>query len=113
MKLSERYPALASRDFSIFWIGQFISLIGTWMQNTTQPYLAYRLTGSSLDLGIIGQETTGAEIKLNGETYVTRTALQGLVVQEMAPASMARRASATVGLLIQSRVGVSAATRWK
>lgn len=58
MKLSERFPALASRDFFIFWVGQFISLIGTWMQNTTQPYLAYRLTGSSLDLGIIGFSAT-------------------------------------------------------
>ncbi len=49
-----RYPALASRDFTIFWVGQFISLIGTWMQNTTQPYLAYRLSGQPFDLGLIG-----------------------------------------------------------
>jgi MFS family permease len=52
--IATRYPALASRDFSIFWVGQFISLIGTWMQNTTQPYLAYRLTGRPFDLGLIG-----------------------------------------------------------
>jgi MFS family permease len=58
MKLSERFPALASRDFLIFWIGQFISLTGTWMQNTTQPYLAYRLTGSSFDLGLVGFSAT-------------------------------------------------------
>ena len=49
-----RYPALASRDFVIFWVGQFISLIGTWMQSVTQPYLAYRLSGSAFDLGLIG-----------------------------------------------------------
>ncbi|MDI6769187.1 MAG: MFS transporter [Anaerolineales bacterium] len=55
---SGRFPALASRDFSIFWVGQFISLIGTWMQNTTQPYLAYRLTGRPLNLGIIGFAAT-------------------------------------------------------
>jgi len=58
LKLSERFPALASRDFTIFWVGQFISLIGTWMQNTTQPYLAYRLTGSPLDLGLIAFSAT-------------------------------------------------------
>ncbi len=58
MKLTERFPALASRDFVIFWVGQFLSLIGTWMQSTTLPYLAYRLTGSSLDLGLIGFSTT-------------------------------------------------------
>ena len=53
-KIAQRYPALASRDFTIFWVGQFVSLIGTWMQNTTQPYLAYRLSGKPFDLGLIG-----------------------------------------------------------
>ncbi len=52
--IARRYPALASRDFTIFWVGQFISLIGTWMQNTTQPYLAYRISGQPIVLGIIG-----------------------------------------------------------
>jgi MFS family permease len=57
-KLTARFPALASRDFLIFWVGQFISLIGTWMQGTTQPYLAYRLTGRPLDLGLVGFAAT-------------------------------------------------------
>lgn len=58
MKFSQRFPALSSRDFLIFWIGQFISLIGTWMQATTLPYLAYRISGRPLDLGIIGFSAT-------------------------------------------------------
>jgi MFS family permease len=58
LKITERFPALASRDFNIFWIGQFVSLTGTWMQNTTQPYLAYRLTGSPFILGLIGFSAT-------------------------------------------------------
>lgn len=53
-EIARRYPALASRDFTIFWVGQFVSLIGTWMQSTTQPYLAYRLSGKPFDLGLIG-----------------------------------------------------------
>jgi len=57
-KFSGRFPALASRDFSIFWVGQFISLIGTWMQNTTLPYLAYRLSGRPFDLGLVGFSAT-------------------------------------------------------
>ena len=52
--LTKRYPALASSNFRIFLAGQFISLIGTWMQNTTQPYLAYRITGQPIYLGLIG-----------------------------------------------------------
>lgn len=53
-RLLVTYPALASRNFFIFWVGMFVSLIGTWMQNTTQPYLAYRLSGKPFDLGLIG-----------------------------------------------------------
>jgi MFS family permease len=53
-----RFPALASRDFVLFIIGQFLSIIGTWMQNTAQPYLAYQISGSSLDLGLIGAAST-------------------------------------------------------
>lgn len=56
--LRTRFPALQSRDFVIFWVGQFISLIGTWMQNTTMPYLAYRISGRPFDLGLIGFATT-------------------------------------------------------
>jgi MFS family permease len=56
--LARRFPALTSRDFTIFLIGQFISVIGTWMQNTAQPYLAYRISGRPLDLGLIGFAST-------------------------------------------------------
>src|SRR5512133_1168666 len=53
-----RFPALASRDYVLFLVGQFISVIGTWMQNTAQPYLAYRISGRPLDLGLIGFAST-------------------------------------------------------
>jgi len=52
------FPALTSRDYAIFWVGLFLSIIGTWAQNTTLPYLAYQITGSSLDLGLIGFATS-------------------------------------------------------
>jgi MFS family permease len=55
---ASHFPALTSRDYAIFWVGQFLSVIGTWMQNTTLPYVAYQITGSSLDLGLIGFATT-------------------------------------------------------
>ncbi|NWF63541.1 MAG: MFS transporter [Chloroflexi bacterium] len=52
------FPALGSRDFAIFLIGQFISVIGTWMQATALPYLAYRISGRPFDLGLIGFANT-------------------------------------------------------
>ncbi|MCI0611292.1 MAG: MFS transporter [Anaerolineae bacterium] len=56
--VNQRLPALASRDFILFLTGQLISVIGTWMQATALPYLAYRISGRPLDLGLIGFSTT-------------------------------------------------------
>jgi MFS family permease len=56
--IAQRFPALASRDYVLFVIGQLISVIGTWMQATALPYLAYRISGRPLDLGIIGFSNT-------------------------------------------------------
>ena len=58
MSVAQRFPALASRDYVLFLAGQFISVIGTWMQNTAQSYLAYRISGRPLDLGLIGFAST-------------------------------------------------------
>jgi MFS family permease len=46
--------ALRHRNFRLFFAGQLISLIGTWMQFVAQSWLIYRLTGSSLLLGTLG-----------------------------------------------------------
>ena len=46
--------ALGHRNFQLFFSGQLISLIGTWMQSVAQSWLVYRLTGSALLLGSVG-----------------------------------------------------------
>jgi MFS family permease len=46
--------ALRHRNFQLFFSGQLISLIGTWMQTVAQSWLVYRLTGSGLLLGAVG-----------------------------------------------------------
>ena len=46
--------ALKHRNFQLFFSGQLISLIGTWMQTVAQSWLVYRLTGSGLKLGAVG-----------------------------------------------------------
>jgi MFS family permease len=45
--------AMRHRNFQLFFSGQLISLVGTWMQNIAQDWLVYRLTGSSLLLGTV------------------------------------------------------------
>ncbi len=46
--------ALHSRNYRLFFGGQGISLIGTWMQQIAISWLVYRLTGSPFLLGLIG-----------------------------------------------------------
>src|SRR6202030_4716379 len=45
--------ALRPRNFQLLFSGQMVSLVGTWMQNIAQDWLVYRLTGSSLLLGVV------------------------------------------------------------
>ena len=53
-RLPAALRAMRHRNFQLFFAGQLISLIGTWMQTVAQSWLVYRLTGSSLLLGSIG-----------------------------------------------------------
>ncbi len=48
------WRALRHRNFQLFFSGQLISLIGTWMQSVEQSWLFYRMTGSALLLGSVG-----------------------------------------------------------
>ncbi len=47
------FSALRHRNYRLFFTGQLISLIGTWMQIVAQSWLVYQLTGSPLYLGIV------------------------------------------------------------
>lgn len=58
MGLSSRFKtifrSLKYRNYRLFFSGQSISLIGTWMQRIALPWLVYDLTGSAFLLGIVG-----------------------------------------------------------
>ena len=53
-KPAGRLAALGYRDFRLFWTGQLVSNIGTWMQMTATSWLLYQLTGSPVLLGLNG-----------------------------------------------------------
>jgi MFS family permease len=52
--ISHAWRALRHRNFRLFFGGQSISLIGTWMTRIATSWLVYRLTGSALLLGLVG-----------------------------------------------------------
>jgi Cof subfamily protein (haloacid dehalogenase superfamily) len=53
MNISKSFPALTHKNFRYFFIGSCISLIGTWIQNTSQSWLVLTLTDSPFKLGLI------------------------------------------------------------
>jgi MFS family permease len=53
-RLAIAFRALRHRNFQLFFGGQLISLIGTWMQNVAQSWLVYKKTGSPFLLGAVG-----------------------------------------------------------
>src|SRR5947209_7688299 len=53
LKLPAALRSLRHRNYQLFFGGQLISLIGTWMDQVAESWLVYRLTGSSLLLGTV------------------------------------------------------------
>jgi MFS family permease len=54
LRLSQTFSSFQHPNFRLWFSGQIVSLIGTWMQSTAQGYLVYELTGSPIMLGIVG-----------------------------------------------------------
>jgi len=51
--LSHTFASLQHRNYRLFFFGQLVSLIGTWMQNVAQAWLVYELTHSPFKLGVV------------------------------------------------------------
>jgi MFS family permease len=47
------FGALRHRNFRLYWSGQVISLVGTWMQSVSQPWLVLELGGSAFQVGTV------------------------------------------------------------
>ena len=52
-RLADALRALRHRDFRLYFFGQMVSLIGTWMQAVAQGWLMHRLTNSAFMLGLL------------------------------------------------------------
>lgn len=50
---SRTFASLSNRNYRLFFIGQGISLVGTWMRMTAQGWLVYQMTGSKFLLGVV------------------------------------------------------------
>ena len=53
LSLSRTFRALRHRNFRLFFIGQGLSMMGTWLQQVAMGWLTYRLSGSAWLLGVV------------------------------------------------------------
>jgi MFS family permease len=51
--MKHAFRALSGRDFRLYFIGQVVSLIGTWVQQVALSWITYRVTGSAFMLGLV------------------------------------------------------------
>ena len=54
VRLPKTFRSLQHRNFQLYFVGQLISVAGTWMQVVAQAWLVYELSHSELMLGIVG-----------------------------------------------------------
>ena len=52
--VSNVFRSLRYKNYRLFFVGQGISLVGTWIQRIAMPWLVYHLTGSAFLLGLVG-----------------------------------------------------------
>src|SRR3954453_23106409 len=52
--LAFMFRSLRHRNYALFFSGQMVSMIGTWMTRIATSWLVYKLTGSALLLGLVG-----------------------------------------------------------
>src|SRR5437773_4743277 len=53
ISLRHTFRALRHRNYRLFFWGQLVSLVGTWMQQTAMSWFVYQLTNSKLLLGVV------------------------------------------------------------
>jgi MFS family permease len=53
-RFKDLFVSLTVRNYRLFFMGQLISVIGTWVQRTTMSWFVYRLTNSAFLLGLVG-----------------------------------------------------------
>jgi MFS family permease len=92
------FRALSHRNYRVFWVGAFLSNVGTWMQAVAQGWLVLQLTNSALWLGIDGFMATapGFFLTLAGGVFADLVDRRRLLLYTQVVAGFAAVALATL-----------------
>jgi len=82
LTIERTFRSLRHRNFRLYATGQLISMVGTWLQVIAQSWLVYRLTGSTVLLGLIGFCAQLPVLLLSpvGGTVADRVSRRGLLM---------------------------------
>jgi MFS family permease len=53
LRLPRMFRSIENRNYRLYFFGQMVSVLGSWLQSVAQAWLVYRLTGSSFMLGLV------------------------------------------------------------
>jgi len=98
---------LRHRDFALYWVGQLVSLSGTWIELTATSWLLYQLTSSPLLLGVNGLVRAVPIIGLSlfGGAIADRVARKRLLL-------VTQSSSVVTSLILGALVATNAVTFW-
>ena len=104
---SGMFRALSHRNFRLFWIGAFLSNVGTWMQAVAQGWLVLHLTNSPFWLGLDAFMATapGFVLTLLGGVFADRIDRRRLLLYTQVVAGLA-------ALTLAALVATSVVNRW-
>jgi MFS family permease len=101
LRRTEGIRALRHRNFRLFWIGQLISLTGTWMQQVAQAWLVLTLTNDPLMLGLLAAGQYGPVLVFG---------LFGGIIADALPKRRILLASQSVAMTLAFILGILAIT---
>jgi MFS family permease len=82
LRVSKTFRSMQHRNFRLYFIGQLISVAGTWMQAVAQAWLVYQLSHSDLMLGVVGFAAAIPSLLISpwGGVIVDRVSKRNLLV---------------------------------
>src|SRR5882757_3492403 len=85
------FSAFRSRNYALFWLGAFVSNVGTWMQSVALGWLVYEMTGAASWLGTVSFAANAPAlfIGLIGGAVADRTDRQLVLVASQVAAGLA------------------------
>jgi MFS family permease len=100
-RLASAFPALKNRNYRLYFSGQLISLVGTWLQIVAQGWLVLQLTNSALVLGTVAALATAPTLFLSlfGGVIVDRYPKKNIILFSQGSAMVLALLLGTLALL--------------